>query len=147
MSDDEYLGYIILQSLADKSWLDRVRIEARRQIGTWTFLLVPVEQAELDAHLADLERALKRDEPWYADYARGEELIIVFRDAIFHVGNGAECRAQAVGHGLRRGVPREQLDFKARTPEESRRFFGLSRATDTQVSQGQPMLAIHPCSF
>ena len=40
MSEDDYLGYVILQSLADKSWLDRVRIEARRQIGTWTFLLV-----------------------------------------------------------------------------------------------------------
>lgn len=126
MSDDEYLGYVILQSLADKSWLDRVRIEARRQIGTWTFLLVPVEPAELDAHLTDLQGAFKVDEPWYADYARANELVIVFRDAIFHVGSEPSKWSQAVEHGLKRGVPRAQLDFKPRTAEESRRFFGLS---------------------
>ena len=126
MSDDEYLGYVILQSLADKSWLDRVRIEARRQIGTWTFLLVPVEPAELDAQLADLQGALNVDEPWYADYARGDELIIVFRDEIFHLSCEPTNWAPAIEHGLKLGVPREQLDFKPRTAEESRRFFGLS---------------------
>jgi hypothetical protein len=126
MSADEYLGYVILQSLADKSWLDRVRIEARRQIGTWTFLLVPVEPSELDAHLADLQSSLKSGEPWYADYACGEELVIVFRDAIFHVGNDPSKWTPAVEHGLKLGVSREQLDFKPRTAGESRRFFGLA---------------------
>lgn len=125
MSADEYLGFVILQSLADKSWLDRVRLEARRQIGSWTFLLVPVEPAELDAHLADLECALNDGEPWYADYARVDELIVVFKDAIMHVSNPAN-RAQAIEHGLSLGILREQLDFKPRTREESRRFFGLS---------------------
>jgi hypothetical protein len=125
MSRDEYLGYVILQSLADKSWLDRVRIEARRQIGGWTFLLVPVEPEGLDAHLIDLQAALKPNEPWYADYARGEELLIVFKGAVFAVGGDRAQWTLAVAYGFKHGVPREQLDFKQRTADESRKFFGL----------------------
>ena len=73
--------------------------------------------AKLDAHLADLRVRDKSGEPWYADYVRNDELVVVFRDAI-SIGGDPSTWAPAVEHGLELGIPQEQLDFKARTAEE-----------------------------
>ena len=66
-----------------------------------------------------------RDEPWYAHYFRDEELLVLFRDAIFASAGPATWQA-AVQHGLGLGIPREQLDFKPRTEEDARKFFAAN---------------------
>ena len=126
MSATDYLGIVIQQSLADERWLDSVRVEARRQIGSWTFLLVAASEVELGEQLDGLRRAMQSDQPWYAHYFRDGELIVVFRDETFRIGGDPQTWAPAVQHGLGLGIPREQLDFKPRTEEDARTFFGMS---------------------
>ena len=122
----QYFGIVIEQSLADRSWLDGVRIEARRRPISWDFLLVSVDEDDLTEHLSSLQRAMRDDQPWYAHYFCDDELIVVFKHTALPITCDAETWAPAMDYGLSVGVPREQLDFKPRTTEDARAFFGLT---------------------
>ncbi len=120
-----YLGIVIEQSLANRSVLKDFRIEARRNVGSWEFLLVSISEPELEQHLQTLQEAMRPNEPWYAHYFAGNELLVVFRNALFRIGVDPSTWASAVEHGLALGIPREQLDFKPRTKTDALAFFGL----------------------
>lgn len=120
-----YYGIVIEQSLANRGVCAEFTIEARRRIGSWEFLLVSVAKPELEHHVQTLQEAMRRDEAWYAHYFSGDELVVVFRAALFRVGTDPSTWSPAVEYGLALGIPREQLDFRPRTEADVRSFFGL----------------------
>ncbi len=120
---DGYFGIVIEQSLRNRDVLDPDQIVARKRVGSWRFLLVSVPGAQIDQHIQELQPSMVTDDNWYAHYFRAEELIVVFRDAIFRVSIDSETWGPVVEHGLRSGIPLEQLDFKPRTVADSESFF------------------------
>jgi hypothetical protein len=121
----DYLGIVIEQCLRDPSVEDRLRLISKRKPRSWVFLLVSVPESELDDHVKLLQSQMIEDDAWYAHYFRDDELVVVFRDAVFRVGTDPKTWDAPVEHGIKSGIPLHQMDFDPRTEEDARRFFGL----------------------
>jgi len=74
-------------------------------------LKVEVPAERLRRIIALIQRALK-GKKYYAHFYREGELIVVFKDKVFHIAPEKTTWGDAVGHGLSLGIPRRQLDFK-----------------------------------
>lgn len=63
---------------------------------------------------------------WYCHYFRDNELIIVYQDWVFYSLTDPKSWDDGIQYGLNHGVPKEQLDFKPRTVNDSYEFFNIS---------------------
>jgi len=120
-----YYGIVIQQSLRTPDVPPPARVMATKRVRTWKFLLVEVPEADLDRHVRALQTAMVTDDNWYAHYFLGETLVVVFRDAAFRVGIEPGTWGPVIEHGLRSGIPLEQLDFTPRTVQDAATFFDL----------------------
>lgn len=122
-----YLGVVVEQSLADRSFLDTVEVVHRERDpnGTWVFLLVRVPEAKGAAAFARLRAALHQDVPWYAHFFRGTELVVVFGDAVVSMTTDPATWGPALAHGARLGIPEAQLDFVPHTIEQVAERFAI----------------------
>ena len=125
-----FYGIVIEQSLADPAFAETLDVVHRKRDpdGSWVFLLVRIAPERLASELERVRQAIAVDEPWYAHFFCGEELAVVFADAVFHVSTDAESWKPAVEHGLALGVPASQLDFWPRTSEQIEGLLGVSPA-------------------
>lgn len=105
--------------------LPQAQIVARKQVGTWRFLLTSVPETEIDEHIRALQAGMVTDDNWYAHYFLGEELVVVFRDASFRVSTDPATWGPVLDHGLLSGIPMKQLDFKPRTVPDAEAFLTL----------------------
>ena len=104
-----FKGTIIENSLADRSILDRVKIERHYQSGDWILdeVLVAEEQ------IPELAKSLA-DGPWYIHlWQQGhDDVKVIFKDKIFDIKfSDKSTWTDAVSHGKSIGIPDEQLDF------------------------------------
>lgn len=121
-----YLGIVIKQSL--KNSTNILDIIAQKVVGSWDFMLVSVEDHQLDKHIKELQgNMINVDEDcWYSHYFRDNELIIVYQDRVFYSLTDPKSWDDGIQYGLNHGVPKEQLDFKPRTVNDSYEFFNIS---------------------
>jgi hypothetical protein len=119
-----YLGIIIEQSLRDPAITKEFSVVARRRVQSWVFLLASVPADAFERHVKLIQSNMVTDDQWYAHYFRADELVVVYRDAVFHVSTDPASWGPAVEYGLAAGIPNEQLDFHPRTLPEAERFFG-----------------------
>jgi hypothetical protein len=122
-----YYGIIIENSLRASESLDRGGCIASRVLGGWKFLLFRVGESELTTQIIAIQEQMLdiAQDCWYAHFFRDNELIVVFQDSVFRVSISEDSWKAPIEHGIRRGVPLEQLDFKPRTSREALLFFGL----------------------
>ena len=82
------------------------------QPPVWTFLEFKASD-DLAAELADaLAGLLLAEGGWYADFATGDEHVVVFAHRIFRYRRGDQAgRARAMDYGRAMGVPENQLDW------------------------------------
>jgi hypothetical protein len=120
-----YLGLIIEQSLRDPSFLEGVEIVRRHRDpnGTWVFLLVRVPRFGAEAAFQRLQASLD-PAPWYAHFFAGDDLVVIYRDAIFSMTTDPATWAAAIAHGVGLGIPEAQLDFWPRTVAQAEERFG-----------------------
>jgi hypothetical protein len=125
-----YYGIVIEQSLADPAFAESLDVAYRKRDpdGSWVFLLVRIAYERLSSELERIRQAMVHDEPWYAHFFCGNELSVVFADAIFRLTTDPTSWKPAVEHGLALGIPREQLDFWPRTSEQVEEMLGISLA-------------------
>lgn len=119
-----YSGIIIAQSLLLID--DDIRhtiVQTRRTSWGWDFLLAEVVSDQIESHIAHIQSLMKPSDKWYAHYFRAEELIVVFREAVFHVNTDPRTWGEAIDYGINHGIPAQQLDFKPRTEHEALLFF------------------------
>ena len=121
-----YLGIIVEQSLRDPRAMAAFDIVATWVGKTWVLRLVAIPEDQLDAKIATLQANMVTDDEWYAHFFLRDQLVAVFREAIFRVTTDPKTWGPAVQYGLDRGIPAEQLDFKPRTREEAGAFFGVA---------------------
>ncbi len=101
--------------------LSIVRCGAKRQVGTWEFVLVSVGSDMLAATLTMLQDNMMdiNDDCWYAHFFLGPELIIVYQDRVFSVTVDRSTWTKPIEYG----IALEQLDFHPRTVMDARSFF------------------------
>lgn len=80
---------------------------------TWTFIEFQAEDdraGELALKLADV---LTAEGGWYADFAVGDDHVVVFAGKVFRYRKGDRAgRAEATEYGLAAGCPADQLDWE-----------------------------------
>ncbi|HEY5160559.1 MAG TPA: hypothetical protein VII83_05735 [Gaiellaceae bacterium] len=125
-----FLGIVIEQSLTDPAFAETLDVvhTKRDPDSSWVFLLVRVAPDRLSTELERIRQAIAINEPWYAHFFCGDELVVVFVNAIFELSIDPMSWSPAIEHGLALGIPREQLDFWPRTPAQIEERFGVSLA-------------------
>ena len=103
-------GTIVENSLADKSILQRIKIEKTYQSGSWTLHDVFVDESDIP----ELIKALKSGESWYIHLwpPDQDDLTVIFKEKVFKIKYSDKSTwKEAVTYGLSLGIPKEQLDF------------------------------------
>ena len=107
MSTD-YKGTIVKESLTDPAILDELQIVSERVAGDWHLYTVMISEADITR----IQACLKWEGGWYTHFWHGDDVVVVFRDKLFHIKYSDQSTWQeAIAYGLSVGVPREQLDF------------------------------------
>jgi 8-oxo-dGTP diphosphatase len=112
-----YTGYIVEESLTDNRILNTLTI-AKVRIGSnvnpakrwhlYTVNVTPEQVKELSGFI--------NGHQWYINFWRDQQIIAVFRDKTFEFSaTDKSTWAPAVAHGLKLGIPAEQLDFPIRS--------------------------------
>lgn len=120
-----YVWGKIEQCLRDGRLINEFEILSTRRGKSWTFHLVSIPEEQFHHRVKVLMNNMVTDDYWYAHFFRGEELVVVYRDAVFHISTEPATWESAVEHGLKNGIPKEQLDFNPRTLEDAKAFFGM----------------------
>jgi hypothetical protein len=101
-------GTIVEESLADKNVLHDLHI-----VKTWAdeegFILHDVVVRE--NQIEEIQEALA-DGPWYAHFWAGDDIVVIYKDKIFHIKKSdEETWKEAVEYGESAGIPSTELDF------------------------------------
>jgi hypothetical protein len=79
----------------------------------WTFVEFEAEDDRADEVADRLADVLIAEGGWFADFAVGDEHVVVFAGKVFRYRNGDQAgRAQATEYGLSVGCPADQLDWE-----------------------------------
>lgn len=122
-----YLGVLIEQSLRDPSVVDAVEVVHRQRDphGTWVFLLVRVPRERSSAVFERLQSAFNAGQ-WYAHFFDGDDLIVVYPDAVFSMKTDSTTWSSARAHGVGLGIPEAQLDYWPHTIAQAYERFGIA---------------------
>lgn len=104
-----YRGVIVLESLRDPTIVDGLPVVAREhdEPSGWHLVTVELTAAQAEALAAELQ-----DGPWYIHFWHGQDVIVVFKDAVFRLRHDDRSTwSPAIKHGRALGIPEEQLDF------------------------------------
>jgi hypothetical protein len=118
MNEDNYHGIILNISQQDKAIFDDLKIIGKRNVLPGIIVLFKAEVAsnalelliqKLQANKAKRFLCLIRE--FYCHFYRGNELIIVFRNKVFHVTTDRSSWIDVIEYGKSSGIPVKQLDF------------------------------------
>ncbi len=125
----EYVGYIIDKSIGNKKVIKELPITNRKKIwlGLITILEIKVSEKEFDNLIVILQENMTTQigffkQEFYIHFYCGNELIVVFRQRVFHITSDKETWGDAISYGKNIGIIEKQLDFLS--PEENqKRYF------------------------
>ena len=103
-----YKGTIIENSLGDKSFLSKIRIDKTWKAGEWVLHSVQIPEE----NISGLSEIILPG--WYMHFWKegSDNVIAVFRDKIFTIKYSDKSTwKEAVAYGKSAGIPEEQLDF------------------------------------
>ncbi|WP_024287796.1 hypothetical protein [Cellulomonas sp. KRMCY2] len=117
-------GVVLAESLrvGSELRLDGLTVTVRRQDvspgavagqpAVWTFLEIEGPDDRAEELAGSLARCLLAEGGWYADFALGQDHVVVFAGRVFRYRAGdAARRAEAQDYARSVGVPEHQLDW------------------------------------
>lgn len=105
-----YHGIIVNASLRNQNILREFTVLSTKKDEDWMIYKVEVHSEHIGNVLNIIQTALKPK--FYAHFYRGEELIVIFADAIFKTTTNPKDWAKIIKHGNKQDIPSEQIDFK-----------------------------------
>ena len=125
MSEKLYLGYILDKSQRDKQIFIELKCVNKKKIwlGLISIYEVEISHQDINRIIIRLQQNMISHigsfrQEFYAHFYCGEELIVVFRDKVFHATCDPDTWRAAKQYGRSLGIVEKQLDFL--TPEENR---------------------------
>jgi hypothetical protein len=123
----EYHGIILNLSQTDRTIFCEIRIIGNKQVlfGLIALYKICVAPEDLDALIERIQAKMANRifflrKEFYCHFYRGSELIIVFRQRVFHVKTVPESWSEAIAYGRYIGIPANQLDFSPCRIEDER---------------------------
>ncbi|MFC1721888.1 hypothetical protein ACFL0Z_03165 [Patescibacteria group bacterium] len=114
MTPRKYRGVVIKESLKDPQLLKDVEVISEKVTSEddpserWHIYEMSVSRADIGRLAQNIKSPL-----WYMHFWQGGEIIVGFQDRLFAFTDDDEAtRDKVIKHGLKLGIPREQLDFK-----------------------------------
>jgi hypothetical protein len=114
----EYHGIIVNLSQKDRSIFRDLNVIGRKKIFFGLIILYKIRVApddldtlilRIQSNMAD--NVLFLHKVFYCHLYRGDELVIVFRNKLFHVKPASKSWSEAIDYGRSLGIPVDQLDF------------------------------------
>lgn len=102
-----YKGLVIKNSLIDSSILNQFNVVKTAVDDDWELFWIETDEKGIDL----IAKNLSGNE-WYADFANGDNGIVIFKDKIFKMNVHDKATWQpAKEYGISIGIPSEQMDF------------------------------------
>ncbi len=110
----EYHGLIVREGIRDPTVFQAMTVLGTKTGQNWTLIKIGIEPKAISRVIREVQSNLLTEKgvPYYAHFYRGEELIIVFPDRVFHVSPEEDSWREAISYGESLGVPRAELDFR-----------------------------------
>lgn len=110
----EYHGIVIKEGLRDQTALKNMRILGQKKSPDWTLLKVGVDCSEIEdvVRLVQANLITVDTVPFYAHFYRGEELIVIFPERIFHITPDRGTWDPVVNYGNSKGIPAKEMDIR-----------------------------------
>ncbi len=118
-----YHGIIIDQEFKDPSFINFFKIFNKKQDGDWLLCGIEVENGKVNRVISKIQENMKLNQPWYAHLYNDEELIVIFKNKIFHLKTHASSWQPAVEYGKSLNIPPEQLDFWPNRFQDEKHYF------------------------
>jgi hypothetical protein len=111
LSSMKWKGEILLESLHDSRLLDTLHIDSIEEIqdddGLWHVYCVSLEEPQIAALGVSIKEG-----PWFIHFTKGEEMIVVFKDAYFKFSTTDRGSIEKVReHGRKMHIPEEEMQF------------------------------------
>ncbi len=107
-----YHAIVIEELLKDKNVLKEFKILKTKISGDWHLHILEISDPKIA--VSKIQKAMVSDKPYYFHiFNDGKNLIVVFRDKIFHLDpNNQKTWQEAMKYGSEKlNIPEEQLDF------------------------------------
>lgn len=107
-----YHGVLVNKSFRDENFAEKFKLFAKKQDtdSDWILYGVEVSADDLDRAITDIQNEM-RDGTWYNHFYSDGELIVIFRDKVFHVQPHASTWLPVIEYGRRLSIPEDQLSF------------------------------------
>lgn len=116
-------GILVDAAFRDSSLIGSFEEFSRKVDGDWTIIGVKVEDSAFEAATLKVQENLKKDNPFYVHFYKGEDLVVVFSEQIFRVKINKESWAPIVEYGKTLEIPLEQLDFWPHRLQDEEAYF------------------------
>ena len=107
----EYHGIVVKESLKDETVIDKLKVIGTKRSINFTLLKISFEEDMLSRMIEFMQKIMK-DGKWYAHFYRDDNLVVIFKEKIFHVTPDKSTWKHVIDFGLAKGIPRKQLDMK-----------------------------------
>lgn len=117
---NEYHGIIVNKSLKDENLVKKLNIigSKKSDSSNWTLLKISFPEDKLNEMIKFVQENLVSKEKYYAHFYRDNELIVIFKDKVFHVTPDKSTWKPVIEYGLYLNISEEQLDMKPCRVEE-----------------------------
>lgn len=119
-----YHGILVDDAFEDNSYPERYTVFAKRTDDDWVIYAIEVEADVIDQVIGDIQVQMRSDKPFYAHFYNDDELIVVFKEKVFHVTQMPSTWEEIIKYGKTLGIPPTQLDFVPNTFEDEEKYFG-----------------------
>ena len=116
-------GILVDAAFVDPHCIKRLRKFAEKEEDGWTIIGVEISEFDFDSTIAQLQAAMRRDEPFYLHFYNDEELVIVFYDRVFRVGSHISSWKPVIEFARTRKFPEDQLAFWPNRRQDERHYF------------------------
>ena len=110
MAQNVFHGILINMAFTDKTFPAHFKLFAQQNAGDWVLYGIEISRERLDDSIAEIQKNMREDEPFYNHLYDDEVLVVIFKNKAFKVTSHASSWDEILRYGEELNIPQEQLD-------------------------------------
>jgi hypothetical protein len=111
MSQNKFHGILVNMAFTDITYPTHFKLFAQQNAGDWILYGIEISRENLDPSIAQIQKNMREDEPFYAHLYDDEMLVVIFKKRIFKTTSHSSSWGEIMRYGKALNIPQEQLDF------------------------------------